>query len=148
MRRLLDSFPPVRGLCVGAFSEASPAVDQLLQAVAERASITTWRELGARTPKEAKAHYVASLRRNLGVSAMRENARLVLYRVEALRAPPGAAGREQVDKNEWQRSSYVRTAVAYDALSGAGTQRGGSQGWRTTCRFSCVPIGRAVAAVA
>ena len=52
---------------------------------------------------------------------MRENARLVLYRVEALRAPPGAAGREQVDKNEWQRSSYVRTAVAYDALSGAGT---------------------------
>ena len=70
---------------------------------------------------------------------MRENARLVLYRVEALRAPPGAAGREQVDKNEWQRSSYVRTAVAYDALSGAGTQRGGSQGWRTTCRFSCVP---------
>ena len=147
VRRLLDSFPPVRGLCVGAFSEASPAVDQLLQAVAERASITTWRELGARTPKEAKAHYVASLRRNLGVSAMRENARLVLYRVEALRAPLGAAGREQVDKNEWQRSSYVRTAVAYDALSGAGTQRGGSQGWRTTCRFSCVPIGRTVAAM-
>ena len=66
---------------------------------------------------------------------------------ETLVTPEKQTGREQVDKNEWQRSSYVRSAVAYDALSGAGTQRGGSQGWRTTCRFSCVPIGRAVAAV-
>ena len=85
MRRLLDTFQPVRGLCFGAYAETSPAVDKLLKAVAEHASARTWRELGARCAKEAKAHYVSSLRRNLGVSAaMRENARLVLYpRVEA-----------------------------------------------------------------
>ena len=90
MRRLLDTFQPVRGLCFGAYAETSPAVDKLLKAVAEHASARTWRELGARCAKEAKAHYVSSLRRNLGVSAMRENARLVLYRVEALSAPLGA----------------------------------------------------------
>ena len=74
MRRLLDTFQPVRGLCFGAYAETSPAVDKLLKAVAEHASARTcWRELGARCAKEAKAHYVSSLRRNLGVSAMREN---------------------------------------------------------------------------
>ena len=82
---------------------------------------------------------MASLRRNLGVSAMRENARLVLYMVEALRPPPGAAEREQVDKNEWQRSSYVRTAVAYDTLSGAGTQAGAPKGGGPLAVFRVSP---------
>ena len=146
VRRLLDSFPPVRGLCLGAYAEASPAVDELLHAAAGHASIRTWRELGARSPKEVKAHYLASLRRNLGVSAMREHARLVLYRVEALSAPLGAAAGGLGERSEWQRHQYVRSAVAFDALSGADARRGDSQGWRSTCRFAHVPIGTAAAA--
>ena len=66
------------------------------RAVAEHASARTWRdELGARCAKEAKAHYVSSLRRNLGVSAaMRENARLVLYpRVDEPSARPSVWAR-------------------------------------------------------
>ena len=110
VRRLLDTFQPVRGLCFGAYAETSPAVDKLLKAVAEHASARTWRELGARCAKEAKAHYVSSLRRNLGVSAMRENARLVLYRVEALSAPLGACTGGLADRTEWQRRQYVRSA--------------------------------------
>jgi len=141
VRRLLDTFQPVRGLCFGAYAETSPAVDKLLKAVAEHASARTWRELGARCAKEAKAHYVSSLRRNLGVSAMRENARLVLYRVEALSAPLGACTGGLADRTEWQRRQYVRSAVAYDALSGPCACRGDSQGWRSTLRFAHVEMG-------
>ena len=116
-------------------------MDKLLKAVAEHASARTWRELGARCAKEAKAHYVSSLRRNLGVSAMRENARLVLYRVEALSAPLGACTGGLADRTEWQRRQYVRSAVAYDALSGPCACRGDSQGWRSTLRFAHVEMG-------
>ena len=39
---------------------------------------------------------------------MRENARLVLYRVEALSAPLGACTGGLADRTEWQRRQYVR----------------------------------------
>ena len=84
---------------------------------------------------------VFSLRHNLGVSAMRENARLVLYRVEALSAPLGACTGGLADRTEWQRRQYVRSAVAYDALSGPCACRGDSQGWRSTLRFAHVEMG-------
>ena len=47
----------------------------------------------------------------------------------------------RTEKLEWQRRQYVRSAVAYDALSGPCACRGDSQGWRSTLRFTHVEMG-------
>ena len=146
VRRLLDTFQPVRGLCFGAYAETSPAVDKLLKAVAgtclSQDVAGAWgavRQGGQGALRLLPTTQPGCLR----LSAMRENARLVLYRVEALSAPLGACTGGLADRTEWQRRQYVRSAVAYDALSGPCACRGDSQGWRSTLRFAHVEMGRA-----
>ena len=65
---------------------------------------------------------------------------VIVYLVEVETRTEKTAG-GLADRTEWQRRQYVRSAVAYDALSGPCACRGDSQGWRSTLRFAHVEMG-------
>ena len=79
--------PPVRGLVVGAYGEASADVHALLKLTAAKKAETAFKEMGARTPIEAEATLTLSLRRHWGLTFVREYARMRLARVCFVGAP-------------------------------------------------------------
>ena len=58
VQAFLRTFPTIRSLVWGHYSEASPDVHSLLAAVAERAS-DAWREMGCRDRGEREKHFGA-----------------------------------------------------------------------------------------
>jgi len=85
----LRSYDPVRGLVFGAWGEGSPAVDRLIGLFAECGAGRHYRRMQARSPHEAKGALAWLLRRRWAITALRENARLKLERLEFV--GPGAA---------------------------------------------------------
>ena len=79
----LRGYPPVRGFVVGAYGEASADVHALLKLAAAnlKRAETAFKEMGSRTPIEAEATLILSLRRHWGLTFVREYARLRLARV-------------------------------------------------------------------
>ena len=71
----------MRALVFGAYGEASADVHALVKEAANRMASNEWRRWGARSQAEARSFFVASLRRQLGVHAVREMARHRLRRV-------------------------------------------------------------------
>ena len=71
----LQSFGPVRGLAAGQYGEVSPDGHSLVQACAESIANRRWRELGARSAKEACGFVTATVKRRLGLVLVREMAR-------------------------------------------------------------------------
>ena len=69
-------YPPVRGLVVGAYGEASADVHALLKLAAAKKAETAFKEMGSRTPIEAEATLILSLRRHWGLTFVREYARM------------------------------------------------------------------------
>ena len=78
---VLRGYPPVRGLVVGAYGEASDDVHALLKLTAAKKAETAFKEMGSRTPIEAEATLTLSLRRHWGLTFVREYARMRLARV-------------------------------------------------------------------
>ena len=74
----LRTFDKTVPLVFGAFGEASAAVEQLIDALAEAGADVHWRAMKAKKREEAKGALVWQLRRRWGMAAIRGNARLIL----------------------------------------------------------------------
>ena len=93
----LRAFDPVKGLVFGAWGETSPDVGRLLSALATSGAQRHFRRMGAATPAEAHGALGWLLRRRWSMTAVRENARLLLARLEFVgRGAGAAAARRQV----------------------------------------------------
>lgn len=77
----LQSFGQLRCLVFGAYGEGSPDVHHFLEAAALQRASTSWRRQGSRSQSEAYGIYLQMYRRDMGVAAVREQARLRLKRV-------------------------------------------------------------------
>ena len=80
VEQLLDTFPPTRGLILGSYGEASPAVTALQDALAAAIAAREWREMGARTEAEARGIVASQLRRELSIASHAGHARMLLGR--------------------------------------------------------------------
>ena len=78
----LRTFDKTVPLVFGAFGEASAAVEQLIDALAEAGADVHWRAMKAKKREEAKGALVWQLRRRWGMAAIRGNARLILDRMQ------------------------------------------------------------------
>jgi hypothetical protein len=79
--RLRQYGPLVHGAVFGQYAEASEDVHLMISFAADEAARRGWRRMGARTQAEARAFFVASYRRRLGVHVARAYARHRLQRV-------------------------------------------------------------------
>ena len=86
MDRLL-SHGQVRALVFGAHGEGSPDVHHCIEASAQQRARQTWRGFGAHTEEEAYGYWVQQFRRLMGVTIVREFARLRIRRVPFLGVP-------------------------------------------------------------
>ena len=86
MDRLL-SHGQVRAMVFGAHGEGSPDVHHSIEASARQRARQTWRGFGARTEEEAYGYWVQQFRRLMGVTIVREFARLRIRRVPFLGVP-------------------------------------------------------------
>ena len=94
----LRTFDKTVPLVFGAFGEASAAVEQLIDALAEAGADVHWRAMKAKKREEAKGALVWQLRRRWGMAAIRGNARLILDRMQFVECPwrpRGLAGRKR-----------------------------------------------------
>ena len=78
----LRTFDKTVPLVFGAFGEASAAVEQLIDALAEAGADVHWRAMKAKKREEAKGALVWQLRRRWGMAAIRGDARLILDRMQ------------------------------------------------------------------
>ena len=78
----LRTYDPVRGLVFGSWGEASPDVTQLLGHIAAKGVLRHRRTMRARNEDEAKSALVWLLRRRWAMTAVRENVRLLLARLQ------------------------------------------------------------------
>ena len=117
----LRYFGDVRGVVVGAYSEASRDVHNVLEAAADKIAERGWRAIGARTQEEARGFYIALVRRRMGLAAARAMARHRLSRVpwvgvarqvvvDADRTGATARRREHGDARRWRKSSTQTTS--------------------------------------
>mgnify|MGYP001334215147 CR=1 FL=1 len=74
--RKLQEYGQVRPLVIGPFAEINKDFDKLLVEFANFGAEGSWRMMGARSIKEARACNIAYLRRSVGICAVRQNARL------------------------------------------------------------------------
>ena len=86
----LRSFTRVRGLVCGNYCECSPDVHELLAITADGLAARRWRLMGARSATEARAFFIARLRRSLSVVIAREMARHRLRRIPFIGVPRAA----------------------------------------------------------
>ena len=63
-------------LVIGPFAEINSDFDKLLVELANFGAEGSWRQMGARSIKEARACNKAYLRRSVGICAVRQNAQL------------------------------------------------------------------------
>ena len=78
----LRTFEPVLGLVFGAWGEASPAVAKLLTLMSQCGAQRHWRGMRCEDPGSATGTLAWLLRRRWGLTALRENARLKLDRLQ------------------------------------------------------------------
>ena len=76
----LRAVGPVRPLVFGQYGEASPDVHSVISLAADEAARGGWAGMGARTESEARAFFVQSFRRRIGVGVVRAFARHRLMR--------------------------------------------------------------------
>ena len=84
------SFTRVRGLVCGNYGECPPDVHELLAITADGLAERRWRLMGARSMTEARAFFIARLRRSLSVVIAREMARHRLRRIPFIGIPRAA----------------------------------------------------------
>ena len=78
----LRTFDPVRGIVFGTWGEASPEVERLVHIFSSSGAAKHWRSMHAASPAEAKGGLAWLLRRRWAMTALRENARLKLERLQ------------------------------------------------------------------
>ena len=89
----------MQGFVFGAAGEASQAVLDWVDLLANMGAERSWKRMGARTAIEAKGLIRAQALKTLGIVAVRENARLKLDRLGVLfGSEGGAAERRATDR--------------------------------------------------
>ena len=78
----LQAFEPVKGLVFGAWGEVSPDVAALLKALTAAGAERHWCSMTAPAPSQARGSLAWLLRRRWAMTAVRENARLLLSRLD------------------------------------------------------------------
>ena len=78
----LRTFEPVRGLVFGAWGETSPDTEKLLTVLAHIGATRHWRRMRCKDATSAVGALAWMLRRRWALTALRENARLKLERLE------------------------------------------------------------------
>ena len=81
MHQKLHSFPPILGLVVGAFNEASENVHELVDALAKSRIDTQGLREGREKTGQELAAVVSQIRRTLSCSILRANANCLLSRL-------------------------------------------------------------------
>ena len=105
----LRTFDPVHGLVFGSWGEASPDVHRLLSSLAAAGAQRHYRRMGAQSPEDARGALAWLLKRRWAITAVRENARLILTRLEMVgRGADAAADRRRVQADsEAARARHV-----------------------------------------
>jgi hypothetical protein len=91
---ILNRYPRVEGLVVGAFGECSPAVHKLVGTIIEHTTTKSWRIMGCSSPLEAKSIVTNKIRREIGIAATKGIARLKLDRIQEVINPMAASARD------------------------------------------------------
>ena len=91
----LRTFTHVVPLVFGAFGEVSEGVELLLSKIAAAGAKRHWRRMKARKEEEAIGALVWLLRRRWGMTAVRENARLTLDRLQYVGSNPRSKGERE-----------------------------------------------------
>ena len=112
----LNTFELVRGLVFGAWGEASPAAGKLLTLMAHCGAERHWRGMRCDDPGHAIGTLAWLLRRRWGLTALRENARLKLDRLQYVGR--GAAAAIQRRTLASQAHAARQRAAACTFLSG------------------------------
>ena len=109
----LRTFDPVRGIVFGAWAEASPDVDKLIGVLAGIGARRHWRAMRAPGPDEAKGALAWLLRRRWALTALRENARLKLERMEFVGRGAVAAASRRATAATGEEARARRAACAF-----------------------------------
>lgn len=113
---MLRTFEPVRGLVFGAWGEASPATHKLLTVMAQCGAQRHWRGMRCEDPSSAIGSMAWLLRRRWGLTALRENARLKLGRLQYVGRGAAAASQRRALGSEAHAAR--QRAAACTLLSG------------------------------
>ena len=109
----LRTYDPVRGLVFGAFAEASPDAERLLSAIAASGAARFWRDMRATDPAQARGCLAWLLRRRWAMTALRENARLKLERMEFVGGGAAAAADRRATFLHNSAAAARRSACSY-----------------------------------
>ena len=97
VQQRLQTYGAIHGLVFGAWAEASPGVEQLLTMTAASGATRHWQSMGCTNETAARGSLAWLLRRRWAMTALRENARLKLERLEYVgRGAVAAAERRAV----------------------------------------------------
>ena len=108
----LRTYDPVRGLVFGAWGEASPATEELLTALATAGAERHWRAMRCPDPDAAVGPLAWMLRRRWALTALRENARLKLERLEFVGRGSAAAVSRRTAAQDQYAARARRAAVS------------------------------------
>ena len=106
----LRSHGPIRGLVFGAWSEASPAAHALLDAAIAVGARRHWRSMTCTSPDQARGVLAWLLHRRWGVTAARENARLLLSRLACVGSGAAAAAARRNSAMDGEAANIRRAA--------------------------------------
>ena len=87
----LAAYGAINGLVYGMLGETSASVDRFVRLTAERGTERRWRRMGARSILEARAAIMFTMRRSIGITATRENAKMIRERLNILLEDGGLA---------------------------------------------------------
>ena len=114
----LQAFGQLRGLVFGAWGEAPPDVELLLAHAASAGAHRHWRSMGCGDDGSARGILAWMLRRRWGMTALRENARLKLERLEYVgRGAQAAADRFAFPLPRVLRAPGLRRPLPFHAAS-------------------------------
>ena len=123
----LRTFEPVRGLVFGAWGETSPDTEKLLTVLAHIGATRHWRGMRCKDATSAVGALAWMLRRRWALTALRENARLKLERLEFVGRGAEAAVTRRVASRTAHEARARSTAMhcsAGPALACAGPRVG------------------------
>ena len=113
VERKLRTYDPVRGLVFGSWGEGSPDVDRLIGILADTGARRHWRAMRADSAAEAKGALAWLLRRRWALTALRENARLTLERLELVGRGASAAAARRTQAADGAAARARRAACTF-----------------------------------
>jgi hypothetical protein len=96
----LAEFGKIKSLVMGTRGEASKDLLQLIGEMADVSGERCWREIGARSPKDARKYMLGVLRRKIGIASVTANATLKRERL-GIALGDGKAAADRREGHAW-----------------------------------------------